>query len=199
MWGLEFAARRRGYSVINWGYPSIRDSVRGHSERLHRELTDRLRSEARRVHFVTHSMGGIILRQYLADASLPNVGRVVMLAPPNQGSEVADQLKDWWLFRRTTGPAGQELTTDATGPASLPTIPVELGIIAGSRATNPLFARWIDGANDGKVAVERTTLPGMKDFLVVPRGHTMLPWVPQVIRQTLHFLEVGTFQHQTAR
>jgi pimeloyl-ACP methyl ester carboxylesterase len=192
MWALEMAARKRGYDVINWGYRSTRDSVAAHVHVMQRDLAPRL-ADAGTVHFVTHSMGGILLRRYLAGAPVSRLGRVVMLAPPNQGSEVADRLRDWWLYRAATGPAGAELTTDERGPAALPGIPGELGVIAGARSGNPLLSRFIGAPNDGKVAVDRTRLPGMTGFLVVPHGHTFIGWQPGVIRQVFRFLETGAF------
>jgi hypothetical protein len=179
--------------VVNWGYPSTRDSVGGHAARLDRDLTPALRQSSGRVHFVTHSLGGIVLRRYLAHATLPNLGRIVMLAPPNQGSEVADRLQHLWVFRRATGPAGAELTTGSGGPGTLPEVEAEVGIVAGTRANNPLFSRWIAAPNDGKVAVERTKLPSMAGFLEVDHGHTFLAWHRDVIRQVFRFLETGAF------
>lgn len=194
MWAVAWALGRSGYQVINWRYPSTQAPIAELAGRLDRELTARLAAMEGPLHFVTHSMGGIVVRRYLADVALRNVGRVVMLAPPNQGSEVVDRLRDWWLFRRATGPAGAELRTGAGGPSDLPGIPVELGIIAGSRPVNPIFSRWIEGANDGKVGVARAALPGMTDFLIVNAGHTWLAWQPMVIRQVRAFLEEGRFR-----
>jgi hypothetical protein len=192
---MAWALGRAGYRVINWRYPSTQAPIAELSARLERDLGPALRRAAGPVHFVTHSMGGIVLRRFLADVALPAAGRVVMLAPPNQGSEVVDKLRDWWLFRRATGPAGTELATGPGGPSDLPGIPVELGIIAGSRPANPVFSRWIGRANDGKVAVARTMLPGMTDFLVLDHGHTWLAWQPGVWRQVRHFLAAGRFEH----
>ena len=194
MWAVEGSLRLAGYRVINWRYPSTRAPITELALTLDRELTTRLRALDTPIHFVSHSMGGIVLRRYLADVSLPNLGRVVMLAPPNQGSEVVDRLRGWWIFRRATGPAGEELRTGAGGPEELPGIPAELGIIAGRRPANPLFSRWIEGENDGKVGVARAALPGMSDFLVVDYGHTWLAWQPAVIAQVKAFLAEGKFR-----
>lgn len=194
LWLLARVARRRGYHVIAWRYPSRRGTVAEHAAALDRELTATLRSVPGRAHFVTHSLGGLLIRAYLGAVSLPTLGRVVMLAPPNQGSEVADRLRGWWAFRLVTGPAGQELGTGADGAAArLPTPDAEVGIIAGDRCVNPLFGRWIGGPSDGKVAVRRTLLRGMRDHLVVRSGHTLLPWRRSVIRQVFAFLETGRF------
>ena len=194
MWALEREAKRRGYAAINWRYASTQGTVAEHAASLHRELSTRLQHSPGPVHFVTHSLGGIVLRAYLGRHTLSNIGRVVMLAPPNQGSEVADQLADWWGFQWLLGPAGQELRTDsARGPIRYAPVAAEVGIIAGSRSTNPVFSRWIGGPNDGKVAVARARLDGMRDFLVVPYPHALLAWQREVLQQTFAFLVDGAF------
>ncbi|HEV3486296.1 MAG TPA: alpha/beta fold hydrolase, partial [Vicinamibacterales bacterium] len=185
---IAIAARRRGYRVINWHYPSKRRSVAQHADALAREVAPRLAGSPR-VHFVTHSLGGIIVRQFLATHPLPNVGRVVMLAPPNRGSEVADVLQP--LLGRVMKPLIELGTSSIT---AIPTPDFELGIIAGSRSHIPLFSRWMnDVANDGVVAVERTKLDTMRDFIVLERTHTFLPWAPDAIAHAFAFLERGRF------
>ena len=150
------------------------------------------------MHFVTHSFGGILLRYYLREKSLPNLGRVVMLSPPNGGSELADLLAKIPLVRRAAGPNRRRLGTD---PGSLPAIlgPVDfdLGVITGDRSLNPLFSLLIPGPDDGFVGVERAKVRGMTDFLVVPRTHTFIVRSRQVIEQTLKFLRDGSFDHHT--
>lgn len=194
LWLVALFARQRGYHVIAWGYPSRRGTIDDHAAALDRQLTATLRALPGRVHFVTHSLGALLVRAYLGTVALPALGRVVMLAPPNQGSEVADRLRGSWAFRWMTGPVGQELGTGVDGAAArLPTLAAEVGVIAGDRCVNPLFGRWIGGPNDGKVAVARTRLPGMRDHIVVRAGHTLLPWRPRVIQQVFAFLERGQF------
>ncbi|HEU4563307.1 MAG TPA: alpha/beta fold hydrolase [Gemmatimonadaceae bacterium] len=194
LWLVARAARRRGYHVIAWGYPSRRGTIAEHAAALDRELTPALRAMPGRVHFVTHSLGGLVVRAYLGAVRLPALGRIVMLAPPNKGSEVADRLRGWRAFRAVMGPAALELGTGADDAASrLPAPEAEVGIIAGDRCINPLFGRWLGGPSDGKVAVRRTRLAGMRDHLVVRSGHTLLPWRRQVISQLFAFLETGSF------
>jgi pimeloyl-ACP methyl ester carboxylesterase len=190
---LAVAARSRGYRVINWHYRSTRMTIAEAAEAFGRAMAPRLAS-ARRVHFVTHSLGGIILRRFLAEHPLPNAGRVVMLAPPNRGSEVADVLQQCAFLPRFVAPLRELGTGDGSVPCALPAASFELGVIAGSRSHIPLFARWMNGVpNDGVVAVERTRVEGMRDFLVLRRTHTTLPWAPDAIRATLVFLERGRF------
>jgi triacylglycerol lipase len=189
MLALSYAARRRGYRVVNWHYRSTRATIAEHAEAFAREVVPRL-AGARRVHFATHSLGGIIVRRFLASYALANLGRVVMLAPPNGGSEVADVLRRSRLIAHFVKPA-RELGTDGV-PASLPVATFPLGVIAGSKSHIPLFDRWMDRVpNDGVVAVSRTRLEGMTDFLVLRRTHTSLPWAPEAIAATFRFFEEG--------
>jgi triacylglycerol lipase len=193
MMALWLAARRRGYRVINWHYRSTTGSIAEHADAFARDVAPRL-TGAPRVHFVTHSLGGIIVRQFLSTHELPNLGRVVMLAPPNGGSEVADVLQRSKVLARWVAPA-RELGTGATSvPLALPAATFPLGVIAGSRSHLRLFSNWMSHEpNDGVVAVERTKLGGMSDFLVLRRTHTMLPWSPDVLTQVFRFIEEGSF------
>ena len=192
MLGLSMAARCRGYRVVNWHYRSTRATIAAHAAAFARDAAPKLR-HAPRVHFITHSLGGIILRDFLAHQPLPNLGRVVMLAPPNGGSEVADVLRRSRLVSRFVVPA-RELGISGF-VRSLPAAHFPLGVIAGSRSHIPLFSRWMnDVPNDGVVAVERTRVDGMHDFVVLPRTHTTLPWAPDAMAQAFRFLETGKFE-----
>lgn len=193
MTALWFAARRRGYRVINWHYRSAFKTVAEHAEAFAAEVVPRV-AGAPRVHFVTHSLGGIVVRQFLATHTLPNLGRVVMLAPPNHGSEVADVLQRSKLIAHCVVPSRELGTSITSVPNNLPPATFDVGVIAGSRSHIPLFSRWMnDVPNDGVVAVERTKLEGMTDFVVVHRTHTTLPWAPDALAQAFRFLEEGKF------
>ncbi len=187
---LAIAARMRGYRVINWRYRSNTRTIGENAELFASKVAPRLAS-AERVHFVTHSLGGIIVRRFLATHTLPNLGRVVMLAPPNGGSEVADVLQDWLAPVKPL----RELGTGATSvPRALPHANYPVGVIAGSRSHIPLFSRWMhDVPNDGVVSVETTKLAGMQDFVVLHRTHTFLPWAPDAMRQVFVFIAAGRF------
>ena len=192
---MERALTRAGYRVINVDYPSRSAPVAELSERAITAALVRCRRDgAARIHFVTHSLGGILVRSYLALHRLPELGRVVMLGPPNQGSEVVDRLGAWKLFALLNGPAGRELGTSANstpnrlGPAAFP-----VGIIAGRRSINWINSRLIPGADDGKVSVARTRLAGMTDHIVIPAAHPFMMRNRTAIRQTLAFLRTGAF------
>jgi triacylglycerol lipase len=187
---LAIAARRRGYRVINWRYRSNTRTIGENAEVFAKNVVPRLAS-SERVHFVTHSLGGIIVRRYLASHTLPNLGRVVMLAPPNGGSEVADVLQDWLTPVKPLRELG---TGVGSVPRALPGADFAVGVIAGSRSHIPLFSRWMhDVPNDGVVSVEATKLAGMRDFVVLHRTHTFLPWAPDAIRQVFGFIAAGCF------
>lgn len=197
---LQSVLSERGYRVVNVHYPSTEYSIEYlASEVLAPAVEDCCSSSDGVVHFVSHSMGGIVLRYYLGNHELDNLGRVVMLSPPNQGSEVADWAAENPLIQKVLGPSTEQL---GTGPESVPNqlgpVDFELGIIAGNKTVNPLFSRMIPGDDDGKVSVERTKVEGMTDFLVVPHSHTYIIWRDAVIDQVLHFLENGRFRHEDA-
>ncbi|MBO6574400.1 MAG: hypothetical protein JJ896_03205 [Rhodothermales bacterium] len=190
---MERALQQAGYRTCNIGYPSRRHTV-GVLAREH--ILPEIESCAPEgpVHFVTHSLGGILVRVLAEEGQLPRMGRVVMLGPPNQGSEVVDAVGSWWLFGKLNGPAGGEL---GTGPDSVPNTlgpaTFEVGVIAGTRSINWINSSLIDGRDDGKVSVERARLEGMQDFIEVPSTHTFMMRSGRVIRQALHFLEAGQF------
>lgn len=183
-----------GYRVANLDYPSTRASLEGLVEGLDRDLA-RCCADAPRLHFVTYSLGGILVRAYLADQTPANLGRVVMIAPPNRGSEWADRLGGNTAFEKAYGPVGSKLGTD---PDSLPNRlgppNFEFGVIAGNAPLNPAGAALIPGDDDGTVSVENTKLPGMSDFIALPHSHTFIMNAPDVAIATLRFLRTGRFR-----
>lgn len=191
---IEWTLQKQNYCVINVGYPSTRVSIQDAADDwLDKVVNTRVTNSSAKIHFVCHSLGGIVLRQYLSNHEIPNLGRVVMLAPPNHGSELADRLRENCFYRLATGPAGQQLgTSECSVPNRLGSIDFELGVIAGDRSLNPLFSSWIPGPDDGKVSVRSARISGA-DFLLVHHSHTWMAWSSQVNLAIAQFLRAGHF------
>jgi triacylglycerol lipase len=195
---MERALTQAGYRVWNIDYPSRTNTVAGLSESvLPAAIRDCRKAGAERIHFVGHSLGAILIRDYLARHELAEVGRVVMLGPPNRGSEVVDKLGSWWLFRKINGPAGSEL---GTAPDSAPNriaplhSNIAVGIIAGNRSINWINSLMIPGPDDGKVSVDRTRLKDATGHLVLRTAHPFLMKNSIAIKQTIRFLRDGQFE-----
>ncbi len=185
-----------GFEPHNVDYPSRKHTIEYFAEGILHQALEPIRwRPGSRIHFVTHSLGGIIVRYFLKHHEMNNLGRVVMLTPPNQGSELADLLKDAPVFKMSHGPAGQQLGTADNFLRKLGPVRFDLGVIAGQKSLDPVSSRILSGPNDGRVAVERTKVPGMKDFLVVPFSHTFIMRHKEVIDQVVHFLRHGAFRH----
>jgi len=193
---IEKKLINNGYRVWNEEYPSREADIESLAANFIPPGIGKCREwNAGAIHFVTHSMGGILVRQYLQSNVIPELGNIVMLAPPNHGSEVVDHLKDAQVFQNLMGPAGQQLSTHRNSkPNSLQPIPGTIGVIAGSVTSDPWFAWMFDSPNDGKASVESARLAEMSDFLVVEHGHTFIMSHNDVIEQVLFFLKHGKFK-----
>ncbi len=185
----------RGYYTCNIDYPSREHEI----ATLAREyVLPALKACSfdtnRQLNFVTHSMGGIVLRYLARHRLVETIGRVVMLSPPNGGSEVVDTLGNLKLFEWINGPAGLQLGTDGNSlPATLGDATFELGVITGNRSINWVLSSMIEGVDDGKVSVQSAQLDGMADFLVLSATHPFIMKNRRAISQTVYFLEHGMF------
>ncbi len=184
-----------GYVAINQGYPSRAETIEALAIATLRRGIDQC-PEGQTLNIVTHSLGGILVRHYLRDHSIPTLGRVVMLGPPNQGSQVVDRLKGVPGFGLLNGLAGRQLGTDQTSvPRQLGEADFEVGIVAGSRTINPILSLMLPNPDDGKVSVENTKLAGMTDHIVLPVSHPFLMKNQKAMDQVIHFLRHGRFNH----
>jgi pimeloyl-ACP methyl ester carboxylesterase len=186
-----------GYAVINYDYESRKKEIPSLVDDLHGYIDSCCRQDITTLHFVTHSLGGILVRALIAQKKPGNLGRVVMLSPPNKGSETIDYLGDYTFFEKIFGPAALQLGTDPDSfPNRLGPADFELGIITGDQSIDPISSWIIPGADDGKVAIERTKLEGMTDFLVMNVSHTFIMQNPEVVNEVIHFLQKGRFYRQ---
>jgi pimeloyl-ACP methyl ester carboxylesterase len=188
-----------GYRVCNVSYPSREHTIEVlTADFVAPAVRACLSNDVDAVHFVTHSLGGIIVRQLVKSTPDLRIGRVVMLSPPNHGSDVVDKLGTWGLFGLVNGPAGQQLGTgqdsipQTLGPASF-----EVGILTGNHTINPILSLLIPGTDDGKVSIQSAKLEGMRDFCVIPSSHPFIMSNDLAIEQTLAFLASGRFTCHT--
>lgn len=196
MSNLEDFLSSRGFDVFAIDYPSTEAPIAVLSrEYVQKIIEARCTDRSKKIHFVTHSMGAIILRQIMTSGKIKHIGRTVMLAPPNKGSEAADFFCLYGLARRALGPALCELGTGKNSvPIKLGSVDFETGIIAGKRSLDPFGSFLIPGDDDGRVSVENTMLDRMQDFLVVNCSHSFIMDSSEVMEQCCHFLLYGNFK-----
>lgn len=192
---LAIALRDEGYSTCNQNYPSRDQSIQQLSGYVANAVQKGRNAGKSEIHFVTHSMGGIILRYYLGYSSHEEEGRAVMLAPPNQGSEIIDALDDVPGFSEFMGPAALQLSTASSSlPNSLPPIELPVGVLAGTRSSDPWFDGLFEDDYDGKVSVESTRMLTMADHKVMPVSHTFIMHNRDVHDEVIEFLRHGRFK-----
>ena len=183
-----------GFRVVRFGYPSRTEPIEALVDRLRVAVERCCGDDPGRVHFVTHSMGGVLVRSYLSERPGPHAGRVVMLSPPNQGSEIVDAFADSTVLGSFLGPAGSRLGTTPDAIASqLGPIRFGLGIITGNRSLSPIGSWLIPGPDDGKVGVDRANVEGSAAFLVLPATHTFIMNRRDVADEVVYFLRHGRF------
>jgi pimeloyl-ACP methyl ester carboxylesterase len=193
---VESALRACGFATLNLDYASRRKPLDALAADIHPDITAFANSIGGPVHFVAHSMGGLLTRVYVARYRPAALGRVVMLGTPNGGSEVADLLKRLAIFRAFYGPAGQQLTTEQDAElTSLPPPDYAVGVIAGISAIDPIASRFIlPRPNDGRVSVNSSKLANMTDHTIVKASHAGLLRHRVAIEQAIAFLREGRFR-----
>lgn len=191
---LEDRLSTAGFLVHSISYPSMRLSLPKLTAFIEQELATCCNTTSR-LHFVTHSLGGILVRAYLAKQHPTHMGRVVMIAPPNQGSEISDLIRRSCLLRAILGPIAPQLgTEDDSFPNRLPPPWFDLGIIAGIDSFNPIGGLIVPSPSDGTVSVESTQLAGMADFVIVRESHTYIMRSREVADYVIRFLQTGRFR-----
>lgn len=193
---LEKAIAKQGYSTVNIAYPSTKFAIETLAEETIPKALALCPNDAK-IHFVSHSLGGILVRQYLSNHTIDNLSRVVMLGPPNKGSNIVNTIH--WVpgYKFINGPAGIEIGADKNSiPNTLGPVDFDLGIIAGTHTVNPILSLMLDKPNDGKVSVESSKVKGMTDHIELPITHTFMMNNKVAISQVIHFLKHGTFHKE---
>ncbi|PHS24375.1 MAG: alpha/beta hydrolase [Methylophaga sp.] len=191
---LEKTLDEQGYLTLNIKYPSTQYPIKELAESTIAKAL-KLCPEGSKINFVTHSLGGILVRQYLSVHTIPNMSRVVMLGPPNKGSQIVDNIHWVPAYEFINGPAGIEIGADPQSiPNILGSVDFELGVIAGTRTVNPFLSLMLEKPNDGKVSVESSKIEGMTDHIELPVTHPFMMNNKTVISQVVYFLENGVFQ-----
>jgi len=195
---LELALTKQDFTVVNQKYPSRDYSIEILAEKAIQPALAQCPPESE-INFVTHSLGGILVRQYLSEHRIEQLNHVVMLGPPNQGSEVVDKLQNFPGFHFVNGDAGVQLGTgDLSVPNSLGKANFDVGIIAGTRSINWILSFLIPDSDDGKVSVARTRLEGMNDHIEMPVTHPFMMKNKKVIAQVIHYLKYGNFNREVS-
>jgi len=191
MWFLAARLEAAGFQVVRIGYDSLRDPPERIVATVSLMIEACCKDSPEPVHFVGHSLGGLIIRAYLAENEVSTPGRVVLIATPNAGTPLVDAYQDSWLID-LVGPTAKRLGTGPESfPNSLPAPDYPVGVIGGVR--DAAFFDLIPGADDGLVPLESTKVAGMVDFIAVESNHYLMRYSSEVARQTIAFLRTGEF------
>ena len=201
MVGLERAIGKAGYQTFSPRYPSLTSTLPEIVDLVEPSIRSFAADIEGSVHIVGHSLGGLITRATLHRGRLPNLGRVVMLSTPHGGSEWADLVMKLRLHPAILGPVGAHLITarTRTDDDMLGEINYPVGVIAGDTPLRKAIPPIVGRPNDGTLSVASTRVAGMADHIVLPVTHAIMPLNREVRRQTLHFLEHGSFGRTKAR
>ncbi len=192
---LALYLEEQGYIIHNINYPSTSKTIEGIASEYIRPVVESIRNKNEGdIHFVTHSMGGIVARYYLTMYPGSPITSMVMIAPPNRGSTMAEVLKKYKVARWFFGPSLIQLSTGSGSILhSLDPLKIPTGVIAGSASMNPVNSLILKGDDDGTVAVSHTPVKGMRDFVVLPRSHSGILFDKKVYELVMRFLRGGSF------
>ena len=182
-------------TVLTFGYASVRADIDAHGRALAAVVSGL--PAAKRISFVGHSLGNLVVRRWMAiapRADLARVHRMVMLGPPNQGSDLARMAARIWGVADTAEGAARDLLVEWPRVAPGLAVPAcPFGIVAGGKGDEAGFSTLLAGDDDAVVRVAETHLPGADDFLLVPVHHAAMMRHPAVQRATHDFLTTGRF------
>ena len=179
--------RSAGYQTVNFPYNQTIDSL----DEISDQLIDFIRKKVKtkNYHLIGHSLGNVIIRDAFQKEYPDGLGKVVMLAPPNQPAHLAKRLKKNLIYRVFTGDSGQKLSEEKFY-RDLPVPTVPFGVIAGNKGQRLTFSE----PNDGLVSIESTKLDGMADWILLHHGHTFIMNCKDTFDQCQHFIEHGHFK-----
>ena len=192
---LVHKVHQAGYEVRNVGYASISQSVDEIKTEVFSKFDQYIsKNPEKKIHFVGHSLGGLLVRAYLDQKKLKNLGSVVLMGTPNKGTSLVNEHEDKWYFA-WLGPVIAELGVDNSQFLKTLKAPYyTVGVIAGSKPYSRWSSETLKGQNDGLVAVESTKLEGMSDFIVIDVNHSRMKRDPKVIEQVIYFLKNSEFK-----
>jgi len=193
---LENGLSDQGYSVLSINYPTIKTDIDSITNLLYGHINP-LENKYKKIHFVTHSMGGLVIRAYLNKFPCKRYGKLVMIAPPNKGAILADRFDEFILYKWILGKTGQKLGKDKDDYWNMFPVPeIPFGIISGGmknkKGVNPL----IPGDDDGIVGVEETQIKGAQDSIIIKGLHSSILWKDRTLNQVKQFIEQGEFNHK---
>ncbi|MDP6968285.1 MAG: alpha/beta hydrolase [Gammaproteobacteria bacterium] len=192
---LEQRLEQQGYKLVNVDYPSTTMPIAELADiAVGAGIAQCQADHTSAINFVTHSLGGILVRQYYSVHKPQSLHRVVMLGPPNNGSQVVDRFKHMPAYKWLNGPAGMQLGTDSNSvPSNLGPVNFDLGVIAGTQSINPILSSFLPNPDDGKVSVASTKVEGMCGFVALPVTHPLMMRNKTVIDEVVSFLTSGQF------
>lgn len=194
MWQLYIELCMAGYDIESIGYSSFTKSIDEIKATVFAQINTIAFHKYEKIHFVGHSLGGLLCRAYLDRYRVQNLGNVVLIGSPNGGTELVDSYKKEWWFDYA-GPTAKVLGTDKNSfPKSLKKPYYPVGVIAGVVTTQmDMIEEAFDGEHDGMVSVESTKIEGMSDFIKIKTNHSMMRYDDEVASQTIYFLQKSSF------